>query len=98
MRPRHERALRALLLLVLLGQLLFGLRSDGLTNDEVLYVAAGYRHLFASDYRLNPTTPPLAKLLAAAGLVGMDLREPAATEGEDELSWSYRFLNVENDP
>ena len=32
-------------------QLVMALRSDGLTNDEVLYIAAGYRHLTAADYR-----------------------------------------------
>jgi dolichyl-phosphate-mannose-protein mannosyltransferase len=88
----------AALLAALALQLTTAIAADGLTNDEVLYIAAGYRHLTAGDYRLNPTTPPLAKLVAATGLLGLRLPLPEWREGQDPLDWSYRFVNVENDP
>lgn len=74
-----------------------GLRSDGLTNDEVLYVAAAHRYLAASDFRLNPTMPPLAKVVIGTGLLGTSWHDPPRREDEDEMSWSYRFVHEAND-
>ena len=85
------------LTVVLLLELGHAVRSDGLTNDEVLYIPAGYRQLTASDYRINPTTPPVASTLAALGLVGAGLRVPESRTGEPELAWAYRFIHEAND-
>ena len=54
-RPAAEAALVLALLAALAGQLAWGIASDGMTNDEVLYISAGYRQLALGDYRLNPT-------------------------------------------
>ena len=93
----RERAGVAALLAVLAAQLAHGLRADGLTNDEVLYIAAGWRHLTLRDHSLNPTHPPLASEVAALGLLPLAPRTPAWSDGDDPLSYSYRFVHVEND-
>jgi len=96
MSARAERTAVALLLLALCAQLAYGLRADGLTNDEVLYIAAGWRQLALGDYRLNTTHPPLAPDIAALGLLGLRPRTPDLTAGDDVLAYSWRFLHVEN--
>jgi hypothetical protein len=66
------------------------------TNDEVLYIPAGYRQLTASDYRINPTTPPVASTLAALAC-GRRAARPGERTGEPELAWAYRFIHEAND-
>jgi len=85
-----------LLVGVMAGLLLAGRGGDGMTNDEIIYIAAGYRHLTASDYRLNPNQPPLGKLVIATALVGRPWRVPPLAHGRDEMEWAYRFVHVEN--
>ncbi len=85
------------LTLVLVLELLHAIGTDGLTNDEVLYIPAGYRQLTASDYSINPTAPPLASMLAALGLLGTPIQVPEVRPGEPEIVWSYRFLQEAND-
>jgi hypothetical protein len=96
----RRRALEATLVLALLGalagQLAWGIASDGMTNDEVLYLSAGYRQLALGDYRLNPTQPPLGPTLAGLGLLGLKLRVPPLLPGQRPLDWCWRFVHVEN--
>lgn len=80
----------ALLLVVMTVELVVGARTDGITVDEPVYVSAGYRHLTALDFRLNPETPPLAKMLAALPLLPLRLHTPAAP---GEWGWIYRFFH-----
>jgi hypothetical protein len=98
-RARASESLAVLCLSVVLAfELAFAVRADGLTDDEVLYIPSGYRQLMASDYRMNPTAPPLASMLAAGGLLGAALNVPEVRPGEPEIVWSYRFLQEANDP
>jgi hypothetical protein len=94
---RRELLAVAALLLAFAAQLAWGLLGDGLTNDEILYVSAGRRYLALGDYRPDPTHPPLAKMLVAAGLLGLDVRDVEPQPGEDQLAWCRRFFQVEND-
>lgn len=97
MRTRLEGGLVVGLFFVqaaLLGQ---GLRSDGLTSDEVLDIPTGCQQLFTGDYRGNPTHPPLAMMLGAVGLLGLDLKLSERQPGETELAWAHRFVHLEND-
>ena len=85
-----ERWAVAALLTVMAAALVFAARTDGITVDEPVYVSAGYRHLTAMDFRLNPEAPPLAKMLAALPLLPLHLRTPSAT---GEWGWIYRFFH-----
>lgn len=90
-------ALLAALSGTLLAQLLAGLWRDALTVDEGIYVAAGFQHLAWRDFRPNPETPPLAKLIAAAPLLGLGLRVPARPTGQSDAEWATLFLLRAND-
>ena len=81
------------LTVALVLQLGYAIRADGLTDDEVLYIPAGYRQIMASDYRVNPTSPPLASSLLGAGI-----KDPEPRPGEPEIAWAYRFVQEANDP
>jgi len=85
-----ERWAVAALLVVMALELAYAARTDGITVDEPVYISAGFRHLTAMDFRLNPETAPLAKMLAALPLVPMGLRTPAAP---GEWGWIYRFFH-----
>jgi hypothetical protein len=97
MRGAPEKAAVAALTAALALQLVHGLRTDGLTNDEVLYIAAGWRQLALGDHRLNPTHPPLASDLVALGLVGLRPRTGAFENGDDPLAYAFRFVHIDND-
>ena len=64
-------------LLVLLGaELLLSVRQLSETVDEGAHLYAGYQHWRAHDFGVNPEHPPLVKLVAAAPLLGLTLRQP----------------------
>ena len=85
-----ERWAVAGLLVLMAAELVFGARADGITVDEPVYISAGFRHLTALDFRLNPETPPLAKMLAALPLRPLGLQTPMAP---GEWGWIYRFFH-----
>ncbi|HET9315143.1 MAG TPA: glycosyltransferase family 39 protein, partial [Vicinamibacteria bacterium] len=68
--------LAAVLLLALGLQLGLFVSRQSQTWDEGDHLYAGYRSLTHADFGLNPEHPPLAKMLAAVPLLGMDLRVP----------------------
>ncbi len=95
-RPALAGALLAVLLGVLALQLAWGIVSDGMTNDEVLYISAGYRQLALGDYSLSPTHPPLAQSLAGLGLLGLPLEVPPLRPAQGALEWCWQFLHARN--
>ncbi len=95
-RPAVEAALVGALLGALALQLAWGVASDGMTNDEVLYISAGYRQLALGDYRLNPTHPPLAQSLAGLGLLGLPLDVPPLGPRQGVLAWCWQFVHERN--
>src|SRR5262245_19411673 len=94
---KRERLAVGLAALSLLTMLVVGLRTDGLTIDEAVYIASGYRHLTALDFRANPEQPPLAKMWGALGLLPLRPRVPAWRPG-DEWGFAYRFVHEANTP
>jgi len=90
-----ERVAGGLVLLALAAQLAIGLLGDGLTIDEVVYIASGYRHLTALDFRSNPEQPPFAKMWGALPLLALPIQVPAWRPG-DQWGWSYRFVHQAN--
>ncbi len=66
--------------LIILSALILAITSfwnDSLIVDEIPHVGSGYGYVEKLDYRLNPEHPPLAKALAAAPLLFLDLRQEA---------------------
>lgn len=49
--------------------------NDSVIVDEVPHIGAGYSYLVKHDMRLNPEHPPLAKDLAATGLLFLNLNQ-----------------------
>ena len=89
----QERALAAALLAAMALQLAIAIGTDGMTVDEMPYIGCGYRHLFYSDFRMNPEQPPLAKMLAALPLALLRPAEPEPPVGDDQIGWPDRFLH-----
>ncbi len=56
-------------LLLLFGLGLAGALDDSVTFDEPVYLASGWSYLATGDFRMNPTHPPLSKLIAALPLL-----------------------------
>lgn len=76
------------------------------TTDETLHLVAGYSYLKWGDFRFNPEHPPLAKILAALPLLGLDVdNAPLSREQRDIVQsnrmygWrlANRWLFVNND-
>lgn len=61
---------------LLMAQLWSSMSRVSQTSDEADHLHAGYRYLQCGDYGFNPEHPPLAKLVAAAPLLGMTIRDP----------------------
>jgi hypothetical protein len=70
------RAAVLLLLLILGAELLESSRRLSQTADEAAHLYAGYQHWRAHDFGVNPEHPPLVKMVAAAPLLRMDLKQP----------------------
>ncbi len=71
--PQAECLILALLCVVLLGQLFLSARQLSQTADEPTHLYAGYRYLKCGDLTVSPEHPPLAKIVAAAALLPMNL-------------------------
>jgi 4-amino-4-deoxy-L-arabinose transferase-like glycosyltransferase len=53
------------------------------TSDETAHLVAGYSYFVTHDYRLNPEHPPLAKMIAALPLLGMNVWPARFSEPAD---------------
>ena len=93
--PRESWLVTALVAALLL-QLLYGLTSDGITDDEPIYVASGYRHLLG-DFRTTREQPPFAKVLAALPLLILHPRVPELGRNENPEAWSFGVVHAQND-
>jgi hypothetical protein len=91
-----ERIAVFALLAVMAVQLALAARWDGMTVDEMPYIGCGYRALVASDYRMMPEHPPVAKILVALPLLFLTLDVPPPQDGDAQITWSDEFLNVRN--
>ena len=77
MRRRYLVLAAVAALLVMMGaELLLSIRQISRTADEQAHLYAGYQHWRAHDFGVNPEHPPLVKLVAAAPLLGLELRQP----------------------
>lgn len=101
MTERGQAALVAVLGAALfLALALTSLRGTSATYDEGAHLPAGYTYLALGDHRLNPEHPPLAKVLAAAPLLLMDVQvRPDDEAWATRRQWEFgrRFLYQWND-
>jgi len=82
-------------MLLLLGISLFAAISHkSITNDEAVHIPAGYYHLVAGNYQLNPEHPPLVKMWAALPLLFIQPDEPPVSPNEHE-DFAQRSAGVE---
>lgn len=76
MKPRTVRII-VFAFLILIGGLLFSsVRQESQTFDEGDHIFSGFEYWKHADFGRNPEHPPLVKLLAAAPLLSMGLKEP----------------------
>ncbi len=87
-------------LALFLALALTSMRGKASTFDECAHLPAAYSHLVLRDFRLTPDHPPLAKLVAAAPLVLLDVRmRPDDEAWRLRRQWEFgkRFLYRWND-
>jgi 4-amino-4-deoxy-L-arabinose transferase-like glycosyltransferase len=96
--PWCVRFFVALLLALFAGLSIWEMMGDSLTFDEIFHIPAGYAYWKKREFRLNPEHPPLVKLLAAAPLLGMNLRmpatEPESAPSETNTYWRYNDFQL----
>jgi hypothetical protein len=92
----HSRLLLVSLLLICALELSFSGRRLSQTWDEADHLLSGYRSWRCADFSFDPTHPPLAKLVAAAPLLWMPLRQAGpsceARDVGDEFDDAGQFL------
>ncbi len=77
LRSRPVYALAVLALFACLaGELWLSVRQLSQTADEGAHLYSGYQYWKARDFGINPEHPPLLKLVAAAPLLTLPLRQP----------------------
>jgi 4-amino-4-deoxy-L-arabinose transferase-like glycosyltransferase len=86
-----------MLLLIIFGaELVLSARQLSQTWDEADHLLAGHRYWQCADFSFDVESPPLPKLIAAASLYWMQLRQPdppcGSREIGDEFEDGRRFL------
>ena len=81
-------------------QVVFAMRTKSPTCDEFSHhVASGYSYLLTRDFRLDPGSPPLPRMLAALPLLAIQAKAPlnhsSWTKG-DAPEFSRQFFQVYN--
>jgi 4-amino-4-deoxy-L-arabinose transferase-like glycosyltransferase len=69
--------LAACLLCTLAAEEWLSIGRLSMTYDEGAHLYAGYQHWTVRDFGVNPEHPPLVKLVAAAPLLGMQIKQPS---------------------
>ena len=75
LRPAYRLAVLGLLVLIA-AQIFLSTRQESQTFDESDHLYAGYEYWKHGDFGRNPEHPPFAKLVAAAGLLALQPKEP----------------------
>jgi len=94
--PRLAWLIPAVLCLVMFGQICFSGLQLSQTSDEATHLYAGYRYLKCGALDFSREHPPLARVVAAASLLSMNLKVDCAPfKGDDVqqafagVSWLY---------
>ena len=86
---RLEWLIPAVLCAVMLGQLLFSGLQLSQTSDEATHLYSGYRYLKCGDFTVSPEHPPLAKVIAAAPLLLMNIAVNCAPIKGDNVQQAF---------
>src|SRR5688500_16140748 len=94
--PQKIRFANVILLILVAAQAIWAMRSKSPTSDEFSHhVASGYSYWVSGDFRMNPASPPLPRLLAGFPLlftkVQPPLDDPSWAEG-DSPAFAKRFF------
>ena len=82
-RKNFTFAAAAVCLFVLAAQVVTAMRTKSPTCDEFSHhVASGYSYLVTGDFRMNPASPPLPRMLAALPLLFLKAKVPLG-----HISW-----------
>jgi hypothetical protein len=65
---------------------IINLKNDFIIGDEVYHLSSGYSYLALGDMRMNPTHPPLIKIVAAIPLLFNNLSFPSFSSWKDVSS------------
>ena len=76
----------AVIIAISFGLMIFSARSDSLTNDEKIHIAAGYLHVWKGEYTFNVEHPPLLNDLA--GLFAK-IANPQLPQVSEPNQWKY---------
>jgi hypothetical protein len=74
--------------------------KESATYDEAVHLTAGYATLSESDYRIDPTHPPLARMWSALPLLLLDVRLDKEIPEWKRGDWweiSHAFVFAQND-
>ncbi|MBS1834142.1 MAG: phospholipid carrier-dependent glycosyltransferase, partial [Acidobacteria bacterium] len=75
----------AVMLAVFATLLTQSVKMQSQTADESIHLFAGYQYWKHRDFGVNPEHPPLAKLVAAAPLLGLPLKEQPLATGDVKM-------------
>ena len=91
----------AVMLAVFATLLTQSVKMQSQTADESIHLFAGYQYWKHRDFGVNPEHPPLAKLVAAAPLLGLPLKDQPLATGDVKMSQllpSIEFVNLNSVP
>jgi len=74
-------------------ELFFSTRQESQVFDESVHVFAGYEYWKHADFGVNPEHPPLVKLIAAAPLLPLRLKEPPPVKPSDTAVPLFKIQN-----
>ena len=89
---RREWGIPAALAIIMLAQLWSSVVQLSITSDEIDHLHAGYRYLQCNDFGWNPEHPPLVKMIAAAPLMAMSIKDPIPRPCGLRNSKNYDFV------
>lgn len=91
--PRLEWLIPILLCAVIWAQLFLSSRRISQTADEATHLYSGYRFLKCGDLTVSPEHPPLAKVIAAAPLLPMNVAVNCVPFKGDALQQAFASVN-----
>jgi 4-amino-4-deoxy-L-arabinose transferase-like glycosyltransferase len=96
------RAIVIVLLAILAVELVMSTRQESQVFDESTHLFAGFEYWKHADFGRNPEHPPLVKLVAAAPLLPLKLKEPGVLpfpyfKGQDFINGSQFLYSADAD-